>query len=275
MRIASLGHVVFAAVMIALGIQGLIKGDFTTVWQPVPSGLPGRQVLIFLCALISLASGIGLLWRGAAALSARVLLAFLVLWFLLWRVRALFLASLVDSTWGCGETLAMMAGAWVLYAAFATAWDRQHLGFATGEKGMRIARVLYGLALIPFGYAHFAYIQHTADMVPGWLPWHFGWAYFTGAAFIAASVAILAGVCARLAAALSALQMALFGLLVWVPAMAAGHLSAFQQGEVASTLALTAAGWVVADSYRGMPWFGLANRQPQPSGELAQKRIVA
>ncbi len=48
----------------------------------------------------------------------------------------------------------------------------------------------------------------------------------------------------------------LFGLLVWVPIVAAGHVSAFQQAEVASTIALTAAGWVVADSYRGMPWFG-------------------
>jgi uncharacterized membrane protein len=257
MSIASAGHAGFAGIMIALGIQGFVKGDFTAVWQPVPKGAPARETLIYLCASISLASGIGLLWRGTAALAARLLLAFLVLWFLLWRVRALYLATLVDGTWSCGETMAMMAGAWVLCAAFATGSERHGLGFATGEKGLRIARVLYGLALIPFGYAHFAYIRHTADMVPRWLPWHLGWAYFTGATFIAASVAILVGVFARLAAGLSALQMGLFGLLVWVPIMAAGPLSAFQQGEVATTLALTAAGWVVTDSYRGMGWFGL------------------
>jgi uncharacterized membrane protein len=250
LRIASAGHAAFAAVMIGLGIQGLVKGTFTAVWDPVPQGAPARQLLVFLCASVSLASGLGLLWRRTAAFAAHVLLLLLILWFLLWRVRALFLASLVEGTWSAGDTLVMTAGAWVLFAAFATERDRQRLGFATGEKGVRIARVLYGLGLIPFGYAHFAYLKNTADLVPGWLPWHDGWAYFTGATFVVAGLAIVFGVWARQAAALSALQMGLFGLLVWIPRALAGSLNAFQWGEFATTWALTAAGWVVADSYR-------------------------
>lgn len=253
MRIASAGHVVFAALMIGLGVQGLITGHFTTVWQPVPAGVPAREGLVYLCALLSLASGGGLLWRYTSGLAARVLLVFLGIWLLVWRVRGLLLSSLIEGSWSLADTMVMMAGAWVLFTWFATDWDRQRLGFATGEKGLRIAQLLYGLGMIPFGYAHFANLRGTARLVPGWLPWHLGWAYLTGGTFVAAGLAIVIGRFGRLAAVLSAVQMGLFGLLVWVPILAAGSTNAFQWMEFATTLALTAAGWVVADSYRASP----------------------
>ncbi len=75
-----------------------------------------------------------------------------------------------------------------------------------------------------------------------------GWVYFTGATF----VAVLIGVSARLAAALAALQIGLFTLLVWAPIVAAGPTASSGTSFVDSW-ALTAAGWVVADSSRDTP----------------------
>jgi uncharacterized membrane protein len=261
MRIAGVGHVLFASTMIALGILGLIKGDFAAIWEPMIRGVPAREMLVYLCAVVSLACGVGLFWRRTAALAARVLIGYLVIWFLLLKVPAIFLKPVSQDSWsGCGETAVVVAAAWVLYVWFASEWDRRHLALVSGGKGLYIARALYALALIPFGVAHFNFINETAALIPNWIPFHLALAYFTGGAFIVAGVAMLIGVCARLAAALSTFQMGMFTLLVWIPIIAAGSSNDFQWSETIISWTLTAAAWVVTDSYRDTPWLGWRQR---------------
>jgi len=43
----------------------------------------------------------------------------------------------------------MVAAAWVLYVWFASDRDRQRFGLFADDRGVRIARILYGLSLVP------------------------------------------------------------------------------------------------------------------------------
>jgi uncharacterized membrane protein len=252
MRAMTLSRAAFATTMIVVGIVGFVRGDFGPVWGPAPSGMPARELLAYLCALLSLAAGAGLLSTRTAAPAARVLLVALMLWFLTVRVPVILRAPLTEVSWeGSGETAVILAGAWVLHAWFTADTDLLHVRFATGSRGVRIGRTFFGLWLIPLGLAHLVYLKMTASLVPGWLPVPSAWAFATGLAYIAAGIAVITGVCAGLAATLSAIQMGVFTLLVWVPALVMGHRHASTWSEAILSCVLTASAWIVADSYRG------------------------
>lgn len=261
MRIASAGHALFALTLVGIGIRGLAAiPHFTLIWSSVPRPVPLRAALAALTALVSLACGAGLLFRRSAAIASGVLFGFLASWLLL--VKGYYIVNFpwVEVSYqSAGETAVLAAAAGVLYAGLACAGELPQLPF-TGARGVRLARGLYALALIAFGLSHFAYLDLTAPLVPAWLPAHAFWAYFTGSAYLAAAAALLSGVLARLAASLSAVQMGLFTMLVWMPLAVAGRLSSGQWTEFGVSWALTAAAWVVADSFRGTPWLGVDRR---------------
>ena len=252
-------HALFAATLIGLGVYGLVTGNFGAICGGVPKTLPGREVLVYACAVVSMAAGAGLFWRRTAAWAAGVLLVWLFGWMILATGRSIRTAPLSVGSWeNPAETAVLVAAAWTLFAAFADGDAR--LGFAAGERGLAIGRAIFGVALVIFGLAHFAYLQLTAPLVPAWLPWHVFWAYFTGAAYIAAGLAVLVRVLPRLAATLAAVQIGLFTLLVWAPKLAAGSKDPSDWSEAVISWALAAGAWVVADSYRGIAWLRLGGK---------------
>ena len=255
--VAKASYAVFAVVLIGWGILGLIEGDFAPGWQPVPESMPARQALAYLTAVICIAVGVGLFSRRMAAWAARVFFVWLLIWFVSLRLPWMVVSFGVDHWWSASSTAIISAAALALYISLANEWDKQNLGFIASGKGLTIARILFGLGLIPIGLAHFLYLEATAPLVPAWMQWPVFWAYFTGAAFIAAGVAIIAGILPRLAATLVTVQILLLTLLVWIPIVLMGRPSAFQWGEVVVSIVLTACSWVVADSYRDAPWLGV------------------
>jgi hypothetical protein len=248
-RMASIRHFVLAVTMLGLGIVGLLHPGFVPIWNPVPATIPSYRAVLYIGPALSFISGIGVLFQRTAAIAARLLLVSLFLWLLLFRLPNFLSEPWFDVCWSVFPLMVMLAAAWVLYVWSAEPWDHKYLHFVSGNGGLRLARVLYGLSLVFFGAAHFIDVKDTLSLIPTWIFGHLFWAYFTGTAFIAAGVAVISGLFARFAVALSTLQIGLFLLLVWIPILATGPRSSFQWSETILNAALLAAAWTIANSY--------------------------
>jgi len=259
----------FAAVMIGLGIIGLIYGNSALIWEPIRKTLPGRPVIIYLCAVIEIGTGIGLLLRPSVILACRVLFPFLLLWLALLKLPGLFLAPHVMVSWEAfGEIAATSAGGWCLFAAHAGAWEEWHLKFAIGESGIRAARLLLVAALAMIGLSHFVYHDLTASLVPKWMRFPLGWTYLTGAGSLAAAAGMLFGVYPRLAANLEAAMLWIITLLVWVPRVASmPRIRGIGRSSSFPPRSLPAPGWWPIPTAASLGWPAVKRRTRCPPAE--------
>jgi uncharacterized membrane protein YphA (DoxX/SURF4 family) len=238
------GWRVYGLGVMALGLIGLAWGDFI-LGQPVPKNFPDRTVLAYAAAAFMLVAGAAVEWRRTTAWGAAALTAYYALIVVTLMNGRLVLAhyAVYGTYEGLAEQLAITAGGLIVYAASAGIDTR------LAARLIRLGQLAFGLCALIFGGAHFFYMNLTAPLVPKWLPpsQEF-WATATGVGHIAAGVAILTGVQARLAAILLTAMFASFTPLVHLPMLLADHSSHMNWTENAVNLALIGAAWVVADS---------------------------
>ena len=236
-RVYGLG--VMALAMVCLAWGGFDPG------QPAPRDLPDRAILAYAAAAFMLTAGAAVEWRRTAAWGAAALTAYYTLLVVILMNGRVVLAHPAEfgAYSGGAEQLAIAAGGLVVYAANA------RIDPALAVRLTRLGQLAFGVCALLFGGAHFFYLNLTAPLVPKWLPpSQVFWAYATGAGHIAAGVAILTGVRARLAAILLTAMYASFTLLVHAPMLLADPSNHGIWSENALNLALIGAAWVVADS---------------------------
>jgi uncharacterized membrane protein YphA (DoxX/SURF4 family) len=228
----------------ALGMACLAFGDFDS-GQPVPENFPARTALAYAAGAFLVVAAAAVEWRritawGAAALTTYYALVVVILM----NGRLLLTDYAVFLTYeNIAEQLTIASGGLIVYAATA------RMDAALAARLTRLGRLAFGVCALVFGGAHFVYMNLTAPLVPKWLPpTQEFWGYATGVGFVAAGVAILTGVQARLAAILVTAMLASFALLVHEPMLLADHSSHMNWTESAENLAVIGAAWVVADS---------------------------
>jgi uncharacterized membrane protein YphA (DoxX/SURF4 family)/uncharacterized membrane protein len=122
------------------------------------------------------------------AIPANVLWSYLVFWVILL----------------IGVALVFLSGDW-----------QKSRGF---DKLILFGAVFYAAPIAAFGTEHFTVTPEIASMVPKFVPWHFFWAYFVGACFIAAGLSLVTRIQTCLAASLLAITFFLFVALMDIPA---------------------------------------------------------
>jgi uncharacterized membrane protein len=246
----NIGYRVYGFAALALGVIGIVWGDFALVWQPVPPDLPDRAMLAYLVAATELFSGAALLWRRTALFGAVVLAILFALGVVLLQLpKALPHPENIGPWGGVAEQTALVVGGLLAFAMLA---ELQSAAL------YRIAWILFGLCCLVFGAEHFRYERDTAAMVPKFLPMgQVFWARATGVFHIAAGLGILTGIRARLAAQMLTAMFLLFSVLVHIPILAQDPTAHFGWTINAINLALTGAAWIVADSLRGRTVWGV------------------
>lgn len=229
----------------SVGVLSLALGELVD-GQGLPDGFPARVALTYAVAIFLIVAGAATTWQRTTAWAAGALTAY---YFIV--VSVLMDGSgLLADYWqygpyeGIAEPVAIAAGGLIVYAMSAD------IDAAVASCLVRIGQAVFGICAIVFGGAHFAYMNLTAPMIPKWLPpSQVFWGFATGVCQIAAGVAILTGIQARLAAILLGIMYALFVPLVFVPILMADPTNHFRWGELVATLALTGVAWVMADSF--------------------------
>jgi uncharacterized membrane protein YphA (DoxX/SURF4 family) len=230
---------------VALGLTGLIWGDFAVVWEPSPKGYGGPTSLGYAVALVPLLAGLAMQWQRAALFGAVALFVPYCVAIIFFDFPRGFAHAAEFGAWyGVLENSALAAAALIICTFYGP------LEAATAERVSKIARIIFGICLIYFGLAHHFYLANTVSMVPAWLPpGQTFWAYATGAGHVLAGIAIISGVYARLATMLLAGMFIVFTILVHVPrvfiTLPHNH---FAWGENAVNIALIGSAWVIAAS---------------------------
>jgi uncharacterized membrane protein len=263
----------FSVGMIGLGILALVYGDFALVWQPVASWFPARTILAYASGIVMLLGGAGLLLQSTAAWSVRILFPYLIVWLLL-KVPAVVVAPQIEAVWlGVGELAVLLTGGWILFARLADLPPGSRFAFLTSDRSIRVAKLVFGISLIPIGLSHIMYVTETVKLVPAWLPYRTGWAYLTGAGQIASGLGILFSILPRIAAFAEAVMIGLFTLLVWGPAIMAAPKTRLPWTAFFISLAIGSAAWVVAQNISSAA-AKVENSIPPRTGDLQEAKTA-
>ncbi len=231
---AKAGRLLFGIASVAYGIVGLHAHHHAAA----------VAAFAHIAAILEIVGGIAIVVSFSEGVGAVLLLAAYLITTLL-TVPGIVAAPLTYNPWGNAfEQLSLLTGALLVFGGFSPALKIRTL--------QRAGRTLIGLCSASFAAEQGFYLAPTASLVPRWIPpAPMFWAYATTIAFALAAIALMSNRSSLLAARLLTAMIALFGLIVWLPAVIAHPHDLVGWSEGAETFAIAGATWILADLLAG------------------------
>jgi uncharacterized membrane protein len=227
-----LGRSLFGAGLVALGVQHLLTANFPAELVPLPKAMAATPFLAWLIGVVLIAAGAAIAMNFRLRVAALVAAAVLFLIVVTLHLPRLATHLNAGAAWTPFFEVFAMAGAALIAAG----------------TGVAAGRVIFGASLPVFGVLHFIFRDYVAAVIPGWIPGHLFWAYFTGVAHFAAGVAIVTRIQARLAATLLGIMFGSWVLLLHIPRVAADSGNRAEWTSLFVAITLCGGAWLITGS---------------------------
>lgn len=233
-RLQTAGRLLYGSAILAFGLELLLTGAPLKGLMPLPTPTSIGSGLVFgIGALLAVAGG-GIVASYQLRRAAWLTGATLVMVLLLTHLPKLLAAPLNPVAWTpTFELLSLLGGALVL-AGHSTLGQR-----------------LVGVALLVFAVLHALFGPFVASLIPAWLPARLFWAYFVGAAFLAAGLSLLLNQQVRLSMVLLGVMFSLWVLMLHGPRVVANPLIEAEWTSALLALGMAGLGFLLAGRSRG------------------------
>jgi uncharacterized membrane protein YphA (DoxX/SURF4 family) len=239
-----IGRRILGVGAIGVALVSFAYHDFTPLWDPKPGPLPLKDLFKLVCDIALILGGVAINLRGRLAEIGAIILAVVYL------ATAIMLGTPpIAKDWKTEVNWENLAESLGLAMGAVLAWCL--LGGASRARAAIVARLVFGACAVIYGLSDVTYATFTASLVPAWLPpSQMFWTWVACVAHIAAGLAFLSGVQARLAATLLTAMYALFQLLVHVPQVIAHPHDPGHWQEFASNIVFLGAAWCLMEWLR-------------------------
>lgn len=191
------GRIFYGLCLVVIGINQLVYADFRNViLPPWPSWRQDAGLAAYATGVLLMGAGAAIAFSKKGREVALVWGALLAVILLCWHLPYMLFIQPHQlrhlGIWAdASKALALCGGALVTAGTYKQ--EGVKIGtWPTPERLLQAGRICFCITIIEFGIDHWLYAENIAHIVPGWMPGDaVFWTRFTGAALIAAGVAII------------------------------------------------------------------------------------